>query len=72
MNVTCREKEMMDAIVSIGKRNLSMKEIANSLGVSYGYFMRKREEIAWKNGYATQLGCIIDYAVERAKMNARK
>lgn len=54
----------MDSIVSIGKDNISMKQIADRLGITYNHLMKKREEIAWKNGYATQLGCIIDYAME--------
>ena len=46
MNITDREKEMLDAIASIGKQNLSMKDIADSLGISTEYLINKRGLIA--------------------------
>ena len=39
MNITEREKEMLDAIASIGRQNLSMKDIADSLGISTEYLI---------------------------------
>ena len=62
MKLTKRDREIMDAIVSIGKGNVSMKEIADSLGITYDHLMHVRREIANKNGYATFLGFVCDYS----------
>ena len=64
MNITKREKEIIDAIASIGKSNLSMKDIAHSLGISTDYLINKRGEIARKNGYFSFIGFICDYVRE--------
>ena len=69
MNLTKREMEMIDAIVSIGKENVSMKEISDRLGVTYDHFMHTRNNIAKKNGYSTFIGFICDY-VRHAEQKA--
>ena len=61
MNLTKREREMIDAIASIGKENVSMKEISDRLGVTYDHLMHMRNNIARKNGYSTFIGFICDY-----------
>lgn len=43
-----------------------MKQIADRLGISYSYLMRRQAEIAHNNGYATTLGLLIDYTKETA------
>lgn len=67
MNITDREKEMLDAIASIGKQNLSMKDIADSLGISTEYLINKRGLIAKKNGYYSFIGFICDYVREQER-----
>ena len=62
MRLTERDKKILDSIVSIGRRNTSMKEIADALGISYSYLMKRRTAMAHNNGYATPLGLMIDYA----------
>lgn len=66
MRLTKREKEIMDAIVSVGKENVSMKEIASRLGITYNHMMKVKYLIMLKNNYATPLGLIVDYARESA------
>ena len=66
MVLTKREKEIMDAIVSIGKENVSMKEIASRLGITYNHLMKVKYLIMLKNHYATPIGLIVDYAKESA------
>lgn len=69
MKLTKREKEIMDAIISVGKDNVSMKEIADKLGISYNHMMKVKYFIMVKNQYSTPLGLIIDYAKEAAIAN---
>ena len=64
---TNREKEMMDAIISIGNRNVSLQEIAKSLNISYLYLLHKRCEMAAKNGYHTFSGLMCDYVAEKTR-----
>lgn len=59
--LTRREIEIMDKIASIGRTNISMKQIADSLGLKYWYLMRKRSEMMKRNGYGTFLGFICDF-----------
>lgn len=65
MVLTSRDRDILEAIYQVGRSNTSMKEIAESLGISYSYMMRRRTEIAHNNGYATVLGLMIDYVKER-------
>ena len=67
MWLTERDKKILDSIISIGRRNTSMKEIADSLGISYSYLMKRRSAMARNNGYATSLGLMIDYAASVKK-----
>ena len=67
MHLTRRDKAILDSICRIGKGNVSMKEIAETLGISYSYMMRRKAEIARNNGYATPLGLLIDYAKEQTQ-----
>lgn len=62
MKLTKRDREIMDAIVSIGKENVSMKEVADRLGITYDHLMHVRIEIARKNGYCTFIGFMCDYS----------
>ena len=65
MILTDPDKRILDAICNIGRSNVSMKEIASSLGISYSYLMRRKTEIAHNNGYYTTIGMLIDYARQR-------
>ena len=67
MVLTKRDESILDALCNIGRGNISTKEIADGLGISYSYLMRRKAEIAHNNGYATSLGLIIDYARERER-----
>lgn len=62
-----REREIMEAMSSIGKRNISMKEIASSLGITYNHLMKKRAIMQAKNGYSTFIGFVCDYVKEERK-----
>ena len=55
---------ILDTICRIGRKNLSMKEIADSLGISYSYLMRRKVEIAHNNGYQTFIGFLCEYVRE--------
>lgn len=66
MVLTSNDLKLLTRITKIGKGNISMKEVASSLGISYGYMMRRLETIAKNNGYHTTRGFLIDYAVEQA------
>lgn len=65
MILTDREKEIIDKVVSIGKTNVSMKQVADSLGISLDYLNHKKCEIVRKNGYFTFIGFICDYLREK-------
>lgn len=65
MILTDNDRVILDAICDIGKKNTSMKEIADRLGISYSYLMHRKIEIARNNGYATTQGMLIDYARNR-------
>ena len=52
---------MIEAVANIGKQDISMKQIADDLGMSYDYFAHKRMQIARKNGYHTFIGFLCDY-----------
>ena len=67
MILTDREKRIMEEISAIGRANISMKQIADRLGVSYDYLLHKRCEILRKNGYLTFTGFLCDYVRETAK-----
>lgn len=66
MNLTDREIQIMEAISSIGKGNLSMKELADKLCISYDYLLHKKCEMVQKNGYLTFTGFLCDYVREKA------
>ncbi len=55
---------MMDAIVSIGRDNTSMKEVADRLGITYSHMMQTRSNMVRRNGYSTFLGFLCDYLRE--------
>ena len=61
ITLTRREVEIMDKITSIGRTNISMKQIADSLGLKYWYLMKKRSEMMKRNGYWTFLGFVCDF-----------
>lgn len=65
MDLSERERELIEAIASIGKKNISMKEIASSLGISYKHFINQRMYIAHKNGYHSFAGFLCDYVREQ-------
>ena len=64
------DKKILNAICGIGRDNISMKEIADRLGITYSYMMRRKSQIAHNNGYATTLGMMIDFVKEKAKGDA--
>lgn len=68
MILTDNDRAILDAICDIGRDNISMKEIADRLGISYSYLMHRKTEIARNNGYATTQGMLIDYARGRSSI----
>ena len=72
MELTDREKAFMDALSSIGKRNISLEEIADSLGISYKYLRRRRCDIPRKYGYFTFEGFLCDYVAEKTREEMKK
>lgn len=67
MILTDREKEIMEAISSIGRRNISMKQIADYLGISHNHLRHKKMEMIRKNGYYTFMGFLCDYVKEKER-----
>lgn len=49
-----------------------MKEVADMLGISYSYLMKRRTAMAKNNGYATPMGLIIDYAREKERKKMKE
>lgn len=68
MILTDNDRAILDAICDIRRDNISMKEIADRLGISYSYLMHRKTEIARNNGYATTQGMLIDYARGRSSI----
>ena len=64
MKLTMRDISILNEIAMIGRSNTSMKEVASSLGISYGYLMRRKAVMARNNGYATFQGLLVDYVKE--------
>ncbi len=65
MNLTNKDKMIMETIADIGRTNTSMKQVADRLDISYGYLMRRKVEIAHNNGYKTFTGFLVDYTKEK-------
>ena len=65
MHLTDREEEIMEELSTIGRRNLSLKQIADSLGISFDYLCHKKVSMARKNGYFTFTGFLCDYVREK-------
>lgn len=68
--LTEREREVMERMVTIGKRDTTLKGIASELGITYHRIIEIRQNIARKNGYYSVEAMLCDYAVERSSAPA--
>ena len=64
MKLTDRELEVVEAIVTIGKEDICMKQMAGLLHIEYKTLMAYRANILKKNGYTSWDGFICDYLRE--------
>lgn len=67
MNLTARETEIVEAIATIGKEDICMKQMAGLLHIEYKTLMSYRANILKKNGYTSWDGFICDYLREEIK-----
>jgi len=66
MQLTNRQREVMEAYARIGKGNLCGRQIADGLGISYRRLNQIKGEILARNGYLTFLGALCDWVRENA------
>ncbi len=57
----------MDSIVSISKKDMNLKKLAEIMGIGYQQLIRYRFNVSKKNGYSSFESFLADYAVERFK-----
>ena len=67
MNLTNREAEVVEAIATIGKQNICMKQMAGLLHIEYKTLMAYRANILKKNGYSSWEGFLCDFVREEEK-----
>lgn len=67
MELSCREQEVIEAIVTIGKQDICMKQMAGLLHIEYKTLMIHRKNAMLKNGYTSWEGFLCDYVREEKK-----
>lgn len=64
MNLTEKDRKMLYAIMAIGKRNVSMKQIASDIGMSYDQFRHRKCDMVARNGFGTFIGFYQAFIIE--------
>jgi len=61
MSLTRREREYLERMSRIGRRDLCQKQIAAEMGLSYSRASKLRRQIMLKLGYRDFIGLMCDY-----------
>lgn len=64
MKLTKRERDIIEAIATISKQDIPMKQLSSMLGISYPVLIRHKKEAMRKNGYSSWDGFLADFVRE--------
>lgn len=67
MDLTEKDREILKAIMGIGKSNISMKQIASNVGISYDQLRHRKSEMVSRNGFGTFLGFYHAFITEETE-----
>lgn len=67
MDLTEKDREILEEIMGIGKKNISMKQVASNVGISYDQLRHRKSDMVNRNGFGTFLGFYHAFIIEEIK-----
>lgn len=64
LNLTGRERELLESIATIGRQDISMSMLADRMHITYKSLMRMRSQIVMRNGYYSFEALLCDYILD--------
>jgi len=62
MRLSAKEREYLERMSRIGRRDVCMKQLAAEMGISYSRLSKLRRQVLDKTGYRELVGLLCDYA----------